>query len=50
MHIGEFMYFHYGFFFFCDSQIHEGHCGISMLGCNYFVQKGAGASRSQVNK
>ena len=31
------MYFHCGFF--CDSQIHEGHCGISMLGCNYFVQK-----------
>jgi len=35
--------------FFCDSFIHEGHSGISMLGNNYFIRKDVAASRSRVN-
>jgi len=33
------MYFQFVFFLFYDSQVHEEHSGIFMLGNNYFIRK-----------
>jgi hypothetical protein len=33
------VYFHDGFFFFCDSQIHKGHSFIFKLGKYFFIKK-----------